>query len=262
MRFKSVIREGDFKYQETKGGEEVLLLLHGLFGATGNFKAIQENFKDKYNVVTPVLPIMSMPLKQLSLSGLVDHIASFVEHKGYDKIHIVGNSLGGHLAQLYAINFPEKVNSITLTGSSGLFENAMGSSFPKRGDYNFIRRKAESTFYDPTTATKEMVDEVFETVNDRSKAIRVVITAKSAVRNNLEDKIKNILSPVLLVWGKQDKITPSWVGEKFHSILPNSRLEIIDKCGHAPMMERPEDFNGLLADFLNNLSTNKKEALV
>jgi len=253
--FKDIIKEGDFKYQETNGGEEVLLLLHGLFGATGNFKAIQEGFRDKYNVVTPILPIMSMPLKKLSLGGLVEHIHSFVEHKGYKKMHLVGNSLGGHLAQLYAMQNPDKVSSITLTGSSGLFENSMGSSFPKRGDYNFIKTKAQSTFYDPATATKEMVDEVFETVNDRSKAIRVVVTAKSAVRNNLEDKIKNILAPVLLVWGKQDIITPSWVGEKFHSILPNSRLEILDKCGHAPMMERPDLFNGILDDFLTSLRT-------
>ena len=249
-----VITEGEYIYQETKGSSEVLVLLHGLFGATGNFKSIQESFKSKYNVVTPILPIMSMPLKKLSLDGLVDYVESFINYKGYSKVHLVGNSLGGHIAQLYTMRHPDKIKSITLTGSSGLFENAMGSTFPKRGDYEFIKKKAESTFYDPATATKEIIDEVFNTVNDRSKAIRVVVTAKSAVRNNLKDKIHKIKAPVLLVWGRQDSITPAWVGERFHEILPNSELEIIDKCGHAPMMERPKEFNTLLERFLAKFS--------
>jgi len=244
-------KEGRFNYQESDGGQDILLLLHGLFGATGNFQAIQKKFSDTYNVVTPILPIMSMPLKELGLGGLVKYVESFIDHKGYKKVHIIGNSLGGHIAQLFALANPTKVKSITLTGSSGLFENAMGSSFPKRGDYEFIKKKAQSTFYDPLTATKEIVDEVFNTVNDRSKAIRVVITAKSAVRNNLEKKISQIIAPVLLVWGKQDIITPAWVGEKFHELLPNSRLEFIDKCGHAPMMERPKEFNKILESFLS-----------
>jgi len=216
-------KEGKFNYQESKGGKDILLLLHGLFGATGNFQAIQKRFADSYNVVTPVLPIMSMPIKELSLTGLVRYVESFIEYKGFKKVHIIGNSLGGHIAQLFALDNPDKVASITLTGSSGLFENSMGSTFPKRGDYNFIKKKAEATFYDPNTATKEIVDEVFETVNDRNKAIRVVITAKSAVRNNLEKSINKILAPVLLVWGKQDSITPAWVGEKFHDSFGNYR---------------------------------------
>jgi len=252
---KEVLKEGKFSYQESKGGSEVILLLHGLFGATGNFSAIQNRFSDSYNVVTPILPIMSMPLKELGLKGLVSHVEDFVEYKGFEQVHIIGNSLGGHIAQLYALGNPDKVKSLTLTGSSGLFENAMGSSFPKRGDYDFIKKKAESTFYDPKTATKAMVDEVFETVNNRNKAIRVVVTAKSAVRNNIESRINKIMAPVLLVWGKQDIITPEWVGKKFHSILPNSQLELIDKCGHAPMMERPQEFNDILARFLRKFSS-------
>lgn len=249
-----VITEGGFNYLESKGGPENLMLLHGLFGATGNYSELQEAFKSSYNVITPILPIMSLPIKKLGLNGLVDHIHSFVEHKGYEKLHLVGNSLGGHLAQLFALRYPNVVSSMTLTGSSGLFENSMGSTFPKRGNYEFIKEKAQSIFYDPKTATKKIVDEVFETVNDRTKAIRIVITAKSAIRNNLEDKIKDIKTPTLLVWGKDDTITPDWVGQKFHELLPNSILEIFDKCGHAPMMEQPEKFNTILRQFLEKVT--------
>lgn len=253
MESSSIKDESGFSYLESEGGEDVILLLHGLFGATGNFKGIQDAFGSTFNVVTPLLPILTMDPKILSLDSLVSYVEDFVSHKGFDRMHLVGNSLGGHIAQLYAMKNPDQVSSITLTGSSGLFENSMGSTFPKRGDYEFVKNKAKQTFYDPEVATKEVVDEVFDIVNDRSKALRVVITAKSAVRNNLEKLIHNIKAPVLLVWGKQDTITPSWVGEKFNSLLPNSRLRLIDKCGHAPMMEKPHEFNVALADFLSEV---------
>ena len=247
---KYLKQEGEYHYIETTPGNEVILLLHGLFGALSNFEDIINDFKDDYNVVVPILPIMEMPMKKLGLSGLVAYIERFVEFKSIDEVNVLGNSLGGHLAQLYALSNPEKVKSIILTGSSGLFENAMGNTFPKRGDYEFIKKKTESVFYDPKTATKGLVDEVFDTVNDRMKALRVVITAKSAVRNNLEDKIKKIAAPTLLIWGREDDITPAFVAEKFQELIPNTRLEFIEKCGHAPMMERPKEFKSILKEFL------------
>ena len=248
---EKLIEESGFKYLESNPGKEVLLLLHGLFGALSNFKGINEDFEN-YNVVIPLLPIMSMPYKKLGLTGLVDHVEQFVDFKEYKSLNVLGNSLGGHIAQLYALRRPELIKTITLTGSSGLFENAMGNSFPKRGNYEFIKAKVESTFYDAKTASKELVDEVFDIVNDRTKALRIVVTAKSAVRNNLADKIHKILAPTLLVWGKEDNITPPFVGEKFNELIPNSRLEFINQCGHAPMMERPRLFNEILKNFFSN----------
>lgn len=246
-----VFVEKNFKFIETKGGETNLVLLHGLFGALSNFEGIIQHFGSKFNVIVPILPIFEMPLRKLSVSGLVDYVHEFLSHKGYDKVHLLGNSLGGHIAILYILGHPEKVKSITLTGSSGLFESAMGSTFPKRGDYNFIKKKTEDTFYSPQTATKELVDEVFDTVNDRGKAIRIIAMAKSAVRHNLEDQLHQIKAPCLLIWGKQDKVTPPFVGEKFKELIPQSELHFIDQCGHAPMMEQEESFNQILEGFLH-----------
>ncbi len=253
MKFE--IKEQDrFKYIETNGDGENLLLLHGLFGALSNFNEIIEAFSDKYNVIVPILPIFELPIAKVSLTGLVNHVVDFVEFRGFDKVNVLGNSLGGHIALLYALAKPEKIRSIILTGSSGLFESAFGSSFPKRGDYEFIKTRTQDTFYNPEVATKELVDEVFDIVNDRNKAIRVVATAKSAVRHNLGDKLHQVTAPTLLVWGKQDQITPSFVGEKFHELIENSQLILIDECGHAPMMEHPEKFNQYLDSFLINLN--------
>lgn len=245
--------EHGFNFIETNGGAKTLVLLHGLFGALSNFEGILNEFGKKYNVVVPILPIFEIPIRKLSVSGLVEHVHQFIEFKGYDKVNVLGNSLGGHIALLFVLAHPEKVNSVILTGSSGLFESAMGSSFPKRGDYDYIKKKTENTFFNPEVATKELVDEVYNTVNDRNKAIRVIATAKSAVRHNLGDKLQLIKAPTLLIWGANDNVTPPFVGEKFHELIQNSTLIFIKDCGHAPMMEHPNEFNHHLENFLNNL---------
>lgn len=250
----SITEESGFKYIESgKQGGETLMLLHGLFGALSNFESIFSRFSDKYNVVIPILPIYELPILEVSVTGLVDFVTKFVEFKGFGKVHLLGNSLGGHIALLYALAHPEHVASITLTGSSGLFESAFGNAFPKRGDYEYIKKKTADTFYDPAVASKELVDEVFGIVNDRMKGIRVVMTAKSAVRHNLADKLHGIQAPTLLVWGLQDAVTPPFVAEKFHELIADSRLHFLDKCGHAPMMEKPEEFNALLDAFLTEV---------
>lgn len=247
-------RDGKYEFLETgEATKEPLMLLHGLFGGLSNFGKVIEEFSGKYNVVMPTLPMFELPLRKVSLSGLVDHLADFIEHKGYERIHILGNSLGGHVAILYALAHQEKLASITLTGSSGLFESAMGNTFPKRNNYEFIKQKAESTFYRPEVASKELVDEVFDTVTDRNKGLRVIMTAKSAVRHNLGDKLHLIKRPTLLIWGKQDNITPPFVGEKFNELIEDSELHFIDKCGHAPMMEEAETFNNILGSFLKRV---------
>lgn len=246
-----ILQDKGFRFIETDPGNgKTLLLLHGLFGALSNFISIIEQFKGKMNVVVPMLPIFEMPLLKLSVSGLVDHVQKFVEHKKYKEVNVVGNSLGGHVAILFTLSNGQIVKSITLTGSSGLFEEPLGSTFPKRGDYEFVKKKTESTFYYPEVATKELVDEVYDIVNDRNKAIRVIAVAKSALRHNIGDRLNQINQPTLLVWGKDDTITPAFVGEQFHQLLPNSRLFVIEKCGHAPMMEVPDRFNQILLEFL------------
>ena len=257
----STITDGEFKFRETTGAKDgAIILLHGLMGSLSNFGGLVDYFAQTHNVVFPFLPIFELPLRKLSVMGLVDYVDRFIDHQGYTNVHIVGNSLGGHIAQLYVLKRPEKVRSLTLTGSSGLFENAMGSSFPKRGNYEYIKKKTEDVFYDPKMATKEYVDDLYDTVNNRNKAIRIITTAKSAIRHNLGDKLHDILCPTLLVWGIQDSVTPLFVGEKFHELIPNSQLSLIDKCGHAPMMERPDEFNKIYEEFLASLEQKESEA--
>ena len=243
-------QSGKFKYVE-EGSGQPLVLLHGLFGALSNFKDLIDCFKEKFTVYIPILPLYDLTNLDTSVAGLAKHVAKFIEAKQLNNVHLMGNSLGGHIALVYALKHGEKVKTITLTGSSGLFENGMGETYPKRGDKDYIRKKVELTFYDPTSATDELVDEVYNIVNNRLKAIKIIYLAKSAIRHHLGDELQNITQPVCLIWGKNDTITPPMVAEEFKKLLPTSELHWIDKCGHAPMMEVPEEFNTLLADFLS-----------
>lgn len=244
---------GKFKYVE-EGAGEPLVLLHGLFGALSNFKDLVDHFKGTHQVIIPMLPLFDLNILDTTVNGLAKHVAKFLEARGLTNVHLLGNSLGGHVGLVYTLKHQEKVKTITLTGSSGLFENGMGETYPKRGDYEFIRKKTELTFYDPKVATKELVDEVFDITNNRIKVIKIISLAKSAIRHNLGDELKDITVPSCLIWGRNDTITPPMVAEEFHKLLPASELHWVDKCGHAPMMEVPRDFNLILEKFLSHHS--------
>ena len=163
---------------------------------------------------------------------------------------LLGNSLGGHIALLATKLYPEKIKALVITGSSGLYESAMGESYPKRGDYEYIKAKAENVFYDPKVATKEIVDEVYAVVNDRNKLIRTLAIAKSAIRHNMAKDLPNMTTPTCIIWGKNDNVTPPEVAVDFNKLLPDSDLFWIDKCGHAAMMEHPDEFNSILNSWL------------
>ncbi|MBK8502320.1 MAG: alpha/beta fold hydrolase [Saprospiraceae bacterium] len=245
---------GEYTYLDIGPRSEFpLVLLHGLFGTASNFDALINHFSGNRRIVMPILPIFEMSIRKVSLSGLLEYIEAFILHMSFKKVHLLGNSLGGHLAIIYSLDNQSMIKSLTLTGSSGLYESAFGTSFPKREDYEFIRKKVQLTFYDPNMATKEMVDEVFGIVNDRMKGIRVIKTAKSAIRHNVENRLHELNVPCLLVWGKQDTITPAFVGEKFRDLLSNSKLEILEECGHAPMLEKASSFNRILEEFLHDV---------
>nr|WP_199082028.1 alpha/beta hydrolase [Pedobacter sp. ASV19] len=247
-----VIEDNGFKYIEAGEGE-TLVLLHGLMGELSNWEQTIDYFKENYRVLVPILPIYELPILTLGVKSLSKHLHRFLKHKGLEQTVLVGNSLGGHVGLVFTAAHQEHVKALVLTGSSGLYENAFGGSFPRRESYDYIREKVEFTFYDPATATKELVDEVFKTVNDRSRVIRILALAKSAIRHNMAKELSKITIPVSLIWGRQDKVTPPEVAEEFYELLPNSELNWVDKCGHAPMMEQPEVFNEFLNTFLNRI---------
>ena len=242
-------KEGEFEYLE-KGEGHTIILLHGLFGALSNFKDVIERFSVNYRIIVPLMPLYSMPIIKTNVISLGKYIERFIKHKKLEKVTLLGNSLGGHVALVYSLNNMDRVHSLILTGSSGLYENAFGGTFPRREDKEFLRKKIAVTFYDPSLATDELVDEVFKIVNDRGKLIRILAIAKSAIRHNMAKDLSRFEMPSCLIWGKNDTITPPEVAEEFHQLMQNSELFWIDQCGHAAMMEHPEEFNRILDSWL------------
>lgn len=246
----AIKEENGFKFID-EGEGEVLLLLHGLMGALSNWTEVVIEFKKDYRVIIPLLPLYDLPLLTTGVKSLAKFVHKFVKYKGLQNVTVLGNSLGGHVGLIYTLSHQEDVKALVLTGSSGLYENAFGGSFPRRESYDFIKEKVEFTFFDPATATKELVDEVYQIVNDRVKVIKILAMAKSAIRHNMSKDIHKIKVPVCLIWGKNDRITPPEVAIEFNELLPDSELYWVDECGHAPMMEQPEKFNVYLKQFLD-----------
>ncbi len=243
-------KEGKFNYIEVGEGTPIIVL-HGLMGGLSNFDGVTSHFsKNGYKVIIPELPIYTMSLIKTNVKAFAKYLNEFIEFKGYEKVILLGNSLGGHIGLYHTKLHPNKVKALIITGSSGLYESAMGGGYTKRRDYEVIKKKAQEVFYDPAVATKEVVDEVYETVNDRNKLIKTLAIAKSAIRHNMATDLPNMNTPVCIIWGKNDGVTPPEVADEFNSLLPDSDLFWIDKCGHAAMMEHPDTFNQILFDWL------------
>lgn len=245
----SLKEKGEFKYIDVGDGPP-LVFLHGLFGALSNFEGPIAHFGGRYRVLMPMLPLYTLPMLNTNVPALADFLDRFLAHLGLSEVNLLGNSLGGHVALVYCTRHAHRIRTLILTGSSGLYENAFGGGFPRREDKEFLRQRIALTFHDPKHVTDELVEECYQTVNDKGKLIRILSLAKSAIRHNMAKELPNLKMPVCLVWGRQDTITPPQVAEEFHSLIPHSDLYWIDKCGHAAMMEHPDEFNAIVDKWL------------
>ena len=184
-----------------KGKGDPIILLHGLFGALSNWKTVVNEFSKNNRVIIPKIPLTEINVKEANLESLTNFVKRFINKMKLKNFILIGNSLGGHIGLIYTILHPKKVKKLILTGSSGLYENSFGGSFPKRGDYNYINDRVNHTFYNPNILSKKYIDDVFNTLNDNAKCLNIITIARSAQRNNLAKKLYKITCPTLLVWG-------------------------------------------------------------
>lgn len=232
------------------GTGDAIVLLHGLFGNLSNWTTVADEFGNQYRVIIPRLPFYSSPISKERLDDLVVFVEQFVDHHSLDNITLMGNSLGGHVALLYAWREPKRVKKLILAGSSGLFENSFGGTFPRIKDYEYIREKVSNTFYRQEVVTKALVDEVYSTVQSKANTLSLLSLARAAQKNNLAEILDEITTPTLLVWGLQDTVTPPETALEFYNALPHAEVIFLDHCGHVPMMEQPKLFNQHVRAFL------------
>lgn len=241
-----------FNYIE-EGDGHPMVLLHGLMGGLSNFDKMVNFFSSKgFKVFVPQLPIYDLPVLNTNLASIAKYVAKFIDEHIKAPVTIVGNSMGGHIGLILTTTRPDLVKNLVLTGSSGLYERTFGDSFPRKGDKDYIKKKTQEVFYDPIIATDELVDEVFAVVNDRMKGIKTVMLARSAIKHNMLNDLPNIKCPTCIIWGKQDNVTPPEVAVDMNKFIPNSELHWIDHCGHAAMMEKPDEFNEILYQWIQD----------
>ena len=243
-------QEGKFTWLEQGKNGKPIILLHGLMGGIDNFGEMVDIISTKYKVYGLDLKLFEGIKLKVSVKALSDYLYNFMDHLKLENATLIGNSMGGHIGLIFAKKNPNMVDSLILTGSSGLYENSMGDSFPRRGDKDYIRMKTEEVFYNPKVATDELVNNIFEIATNRIKVLKLLAYAKSAIRHNMSQDLPHIQIPTCLIWGAEDKVTPPHVAKEFHDLLPNSELNWIPLCGHAPMWEHPKKFSEIVLKFL------------
>ena len=235
-----------------------ILLLHGMLGAYENWNStIAAMASAGHRVLAPLLPVYDLPIAETSVSGLNRYLRGFTQTLGISRPILVGNSLGGQVAILYALEPDVELTGLVLTGASGVSEVVMGESRLKRFDREYVRSRAAITFYDPKHASDKLIDDVMDIVADRGRATRLIRMARSAHKEKVEDALSNLAVRTLLIWGCDDRLTPVDVARRFETQIERSTLVLIPECGHAPMLEQPQEFNRLLLEFVAEIKPPK-----
>ena len=231
----------------------MVIFLHGLFGNFGLWKKTVDALKDKYRVIVPRFPIFDLPIQNTNIKYLVKVLEEFIEWNQLTNVTLVGHAIGGQVALLYTYTHPTIVERLVLTGSAGLFENSnFDEVTPSEiNDYGFIQEKVREAFYEPEVAPSHFVEEIYNTVQNIPMRLTIGSFIRSSKKNSVTYFLNKIDHPILLLWGLEDRITPPEVAMHFHDFLQNSEIKFIQRCGHVPMVENPEEFNKHLLNFLN-----------
>lgn len=235
-----------------KGTGRPVIMLHGLFGRASNWEGIIGRFAAGRRAIALDLPYLELDKDDCSVRFLSDYVLGFASSAGFDTAAYIGNSLGGHIALDIAIRHRKRIEHLVLTGSSGLFERGYEEDLQIHPTREYLKKKIEEIFFDKNFVTEAIVDEAYELLLNKKHKLNIVRLTKSAKSYNVKKDLRRISCPALLVWGREDTITPPSVAVEFNRHIKRSRLEFIDNCCHAPMMEYPERFAKLVLDFLNS----------
>lgn len=242
---------------ETGEGRPIVFL-HGLVGLNDHWEDVVRGVCGRMRATLLELPLLSLRGDDCSIQGVEVLTANFLQqhYAGCDGPPpiLVGNSFGGHVALRIALNRPDLVSGLVLAGASGLIEKSMVADVQIRPSREWLTRKIGELFYNPDRHMRPAdVDRAHRELSDRGGARAMVKLSRSARRNHLGERIPEIQAPTLLIWGRQDIVTPPEAAEQFMSLLRDPRIVWFDECGHAPMIEKPDLFAKALLDFAAEL---------
>jgi 2-hydroxy-6-oxonona-2,4-dienedioate hydrolase len=251
-------------YVEAGSGPTVILL-HGLGGDASNWAATIPVLSKSFHVFVPDqigFGASDKPLANYRVGMLVDFLDGFCKKLAITKATIVGNSLGGWTAMAFTLAHPEKVERMVLVDSAGFSFEHLGGSKPTREMLevmNVSTVEGAKTLIGVIFANKAMAtDAVAETFlaehlrkNDGYTMERFI---DSILRGEdvVDGKLAKIKVPTLLVWGREDLLTPLPSGKMMANEIAGSEIVILDKCGHVPQIECAAPFNAALLKFLSS----------
>lgn len=234
-----------------------VVFLHGLVGLNEHWEDVARRISHRVRCLMLEIPLLQLEGSDCSIDGVEALTVAFLEHhlSGSDAAPIlVGNSFGGHVALRIAIDRPDLVGGLVLAGASGLIERSMVSDVQIRPSREWLSRKIGELFYDPAKNMREAdLDRAHRELSDRRGARAMVKLSRSARRNHLGARIPEITAPTLLIWGRNDIVTPPEAADQFMANLPDARIVWFDECGHAPMMEKPAEFAQAVLGFADEL---------
>lgn len=239
---------------EILGKGDPVVFLHGLLGLNSHWKRTAQHLASDHRCVLIEAPLLELRGRRCSVEGVQAIVERALKEHVDAPAVLVGNSLGGHIATRIALADPDAVRGLVLAGSSGLFERTFERDVQHRPSQEWIGRKIAELFADPERMPEDSVSHAYAELRKRGSARALVRLSRSAKADHMGSRLPGVTVPTLLLWGKQDAVTPPHVAEEFHELIPDTRLEWIDSCGHAPMLERPDELAEGIHRFLKELA--------
>jgi len=244
---------GEHGYIEFGKGKPIIFC-PGLYGSIYNIATVGMELSKHYRFIVPYLPMYDMPLSDCTIPSLANYVDRFVKDLGLKEAVFIGSSMGGGTLLHYVQMKHHVARGLVLCGSSGLSTIPMQKGFFKRKDFSFIKKATQDVFFDPSVPSDEMIKEVFDAIQNYEIVLRSIRFTKSTAKDQLHNVLPGIHVPILLIWGKQDHITPPEVGKLFNELLPDSKLHYLDNCGHVPTQEQPAEVLQLINSLLQKLN--------
>jgi 2-hydroxy-6-oxonona-2,4-dienedioate hydrolase len=238
----------------TTGGGVPIVFLHGLVGLNDHWEGVVERVHGTRRCVLFEVPLLRLTGEDCSIEGVTRITLRYLRERLGQPAVLVGNSFGGHVAMRIACEDPVAVKGLVLAGASGLYERSLLANVQIRPSRAWLARKIGELFHDKSHVWESDIDRAYGELSERSGARAMVKLSRSARADHLGEKLHAVSSPTLLIWGRQDVVTPPETAEEFSRLIRGSRLEWIDQCGHAPMMEATGAFSAHLAGFVDGLS--------
>ncbi len=235
------------------GQGQPVVFLHGLVGLNDHWEEVARRISSSCRCTMLELPLLDLKKDDCSVQGVTELTTQYLKAHTTTPAILVGNSFGGHVALRIALDHPELVSALVLAGSSGLLERTMVQGAPVRPSREWLIEKIGELFYDKSFMRESDLDRAHEALSQKQGARAMVRLSRTARRDHLGERINQIQCPTLLIWGKEDVVTPTEAATQFNELIPDARLVWFDRCGHAPMIECPDRFGAAILAFVNDL---------